>query len=452
MRRAGLACISLLLVAADPAVDPAADPWRVPPEGACKTEPPRLPAWLADADDAPPLTPPAPGDVIGYERAAVLQTFLPPEIWEHRERFFFPGMQMVIGPCYRDYSPPGFFQRASEELSPQVRLTAEGRLEGHRAGLAFPRERIDPNDERAALKWAWSRSTRYRAAGSFGGHLLSIVSDRGVADQWRGDHFFAALAGRSDRPGDGWRYPSKIEASWAAGGSTKNLRTGNRCVFRQYGHSDRRPDYFVGSSYTRKMRREPPPGDGAISACLVDAAIGAGLFVHGGENPHLHRWKIRHVIDLLAPINARKDTWPLEKQRSYGPWGISFADDRWELRRVLVLEGTLREGAYEDGTRSFVWYLDLQTLTPLYYAAYRDEDEVAGIGYFVSRWSEDRLDYPRWPDDPERPMRKLDEIGAAFVDWNDQHAVRIESGDDVGVPESDRKLMRKLSVGSARPR
>ena len=448
MRRAVLTCLSLLLLAADSADDP----WRVPPEGVCKTEPPRLRAGLADREDAAPLVPPAPGDVVGHEQAAVLQAFLPPEIWEHRERFFFAGMQMEIGPCYRDYSPPEFFQRATAELSPEVKLLADGRLEGHRAGLPFPPERIDAKDPRAALAWAWNWQSRYMAAGNFGTHLLSIVSQSGVAEQWRGDHFFAALAGRADRPDDGYRFPSKIDASWAAGGSTKNLDTGNRCVFRQYASEDRQPDYFVGTSHTRKMRRQPPPGDGAFSACLVDAAIGAGLLVHGGENPHLQRWKLRHVIDVFAPINTGKDTWPVDKSRGYGPWGISFADDRWELRRAIVLEGERPEGQYEDGTTRFVWYLDLQTLTPLYYAAYRGEREVAGIGYFVSRWSEDRPDYPRWPDDPTRPVRKLDEIGAAFVDWNDQHAVRIESGDDVGVPESDKKLGRKLSVGSARIR
>ena len=157
-------------------------------------------------------------------------------------------------------------------------------------------------------------------------------------------------------------------------------------------------------------------------------------------------------MDLLAPINAAKDTWPVEKERSYGPWGISFAGDRWELRRTIVLEGKLKDGAFEDGTNRFVWYLDLQTLAPLYYAGYRKDGEVAGLGYYVWRWSEDRPGYPRWSGVPARPLRTLDQVGEAFVDWNDQHAVRIESGNQVGVPQSDKKLRRKLSVGSARIR
>ena len=173
--------------------------------------------------------------------------------------------------------------------------------------------------------------------------------------------------------------------------------------------------------------------------------------MHGGE-PALHDWRVRELVDLLAPINAARKTWPETDDRGYGPWGISFADDRWELRRVLVLEGALKEGSFEDGTTRFVWYLDLQTLVALYYAAYRENGDVAGIGYFVYRWSEDDAEYPRWPDDEKRALRTLDQVGAAFVDWNDQHAVRIESGDQVSVPASDKKLKRQLSLSSVRVR
>lgn len=424
-----------------------ASEWDVPAEGACKTEPPQV----FSGDDALPFTP-APGDVVTHETSEKLKGLLPPELWEHRKRFFYSGMQMEIGPCYRDYAPPAFFQQASKELSADVRLDDDGTLSGYRAGLPFPADQLRSDDPRAAQRWAWNWTKRYTAAGAFGDHLLSIVNDQGVADQWRGDHFYVRIRGRADRPQDEYVYPAKVEAAWAAGGSTKNLKTGNVCVFREYASGKRRPDFFAGSSYTRKIRRETAPdSETHLTACLVDAAIGAGLFVHGGE-AHLHNWKVRGVVDLLAPINSSRDTWPVDKSRGYGPWGISFASDRWELRRVIVLEGELREGEFEDRTRRFVWYLDLQTLAPLYYAGYRQNGDVAGIGYNVWRWSEDRPDYPRWPDAPDRPMRVLDLVGAAFVDWNDQHAVRIESGNQRALPPSDKKLRRSLSVSSARIR
>lgn len=448
LRVMSLRCAALLLLVTArgaSALTPG-DPWRVPPPGACTSEPPKL--LVPPPGDALPVSIPAPGEEIDYAHADRLRDVVPPEIWEKRERFFYHGMRMEIGPCYRDYSPPEFFQKATRELHGGVTLNADGSLSGARAGLPFPPETIALDDPRAGLEWAWNMVYRYAGAGQFGKHQLSVVNDQGVAEQWRGDYFFVQIRGRADRPDDGYVYPAKTDAAWAAGGTTTNVSTGKDCVFRQYQSGGRKPDLFEGSSYSRKMERVPgPDAEGALMACLVDASVGAGLFVHGGE-PALHDWKIRAVTDLLAPINASKATWPQDQTRGYGPWGISFADDRWELRRVIVLEGKLREGKFEDGTTHFRWYLDLQTLTPLYYAAYGAKGDATGIGYFVSRWSEDRSDYPRWPDDPQRPVRVLDQIGAAFVDWSQQHAVRSDTGDQVSVPRSDEKLRQSISVGS----
>ncbi|MFQ5699109.1 MAG: DUF1329 domain-containing protein [Myxococcota bacterium] len=416
--------------------------WHVPPEGACLHHPPLGQPVDVDVDSNLPL----PGEVIEVEQATRLAPFLPPELWEHRDRFLYPGMQMQIGPCYRDYGPPEFYRQATARLAGEVRLSPGGKLEGYRAGMPFPPQTIGPDDPRAALKWAWNWVFRYRGAGSFGSDRISIVSPNGTAASWVGSSFEVRLAGRADRPADGYRQPSRSTGAWASGGRLESEQTGHVCIFREYESGGRLPEFFVGSSYSHRMRRMPAPdSEGPLKGCLVDAAIGAGLFVHGGE-PALHHWKIRGVVDLFAPINSQKPTYPQEKHRDFGPWGISFASDRWELRRVIVLEGRLKEGSFEDRTQHFVWYLDLQTLTPLYYAAYRRNGASAGVGYFVHRWSEDRRDYPHWPDDPERPVRVLDGIGEAFVDWNDQYAVRWEYGDALSVPPTDRKLTRMMSL------
>jgi hypothetical protein len=448
-RAAVLALIALAL-ARSAAGYSDASPWDLPPPGACDAEPPRLLA--PPRQDAAPASTPKPGETITNEHSLRLRDLLPPELWEKRDRFLFDGMHMEIGPCYRDYGPPAFFVEATRKLHGAVTLNPDGTLSGYKAGLPFPPETITPDDPRAGEKWAWNWVHRWAGAGEFSEHQLSVVNDKGVAEQWRGDQFFLQIRGRADRAADDYVYPAKLDAEWASGGSTQNLKTGGSCVFRQYATGGRKPDLFEGSSDSRKMSRVPPPdSEGPLSACLVDAAIGAGLFLHGGS-PNLHEWKVRGVVDLLAPINAAKGTWPVDADRGYGPWGISFADDRWEQRRVLVLDGKLKPGLdpFEDGTVRFVWYLDLQTLAPLYYAAYRKSGDAAGVGYFVSRWSEDRPDYPHWSDDPARPVRVLDPIGEAMVDWNDQHAVRAEQGRTVAVPTDETKLRRNLSVGSVR--
>ena len=447
--KAALAGVMVASLAAGSAnADPVSeDRWAIPAEGSCVP----APGTAATDADAPP-GPPLPGEVITEESAARLAGYLPPELWAHRERFFYDGMRMEIGPCFRDYSPPGFFREATQRGAGQVKLLQDGRIEGYDAGLPFPADTIPPEQPDAALRWAWNWASAYQGAGSYRHYRLSIVNRSGTAESWEGDAFYALLAGRADRASSGYWATTVSDARWVAGGVSKNLKTGKRGTFRQYATGKRRPDLFVGTSGMRRVKRaNPPDAEAALTAILVDASIGGGLFTHG-EVPNLHEWKIRAVTDLLAPINTNRDTYPADKTRNFGPWGISFASDRWELRRVLVLEGSLKQGQFEDGAIRYVWYLDLQTLAPLYYAAYRKQGEAAGVGYFVRRWSDDRDDYPSWPDDPERPVRSLDIIGEAWVDWNDQHAVRVELGDTVAIPPPDKKLNRMISLSSVRVR
>jgi hypothetical protein len=147
--------------------------------------------------------------------------------------------------------------------------------------------------------------------------------------------------------------------------------------------------------------------------------------------------RVRHP----GPARADRRTLacvPTKDDRDFGSSGVSFASDRFELRRVLVLEGA----PPDPGQGAFVWYVDLQTLAPLYFAETR-AGGVPGLGaQFVWRWSEDRSGYPRWPDDPERPLRVLDRVGAAFVGWEGQK-VRFEAWETVSAPiraEEERKL------------
>ena len=119
-------------------------PWQVPPEGVCAPQE-GLAGWPV-GEDAPPI-PFAPGDLLDVERLSLLQSYLPPEIWEHRERFFFEGMALEVGPCFRDYSAPAFFREATEKFRGQASLLENGGLANHTAGLPFAPETIDRGNE-----------------------------------------------------------------------------------------------------------------------------------------------------------------------------------------------------------------------------------------------------------------------------------------------------------------
>jgi hypothetical protein len=156
--------------------------------------------------------------------------------------------------------------------------------------------------------------------------------------------------------------------------------------------------------------------------------------------PLLWRWRVVGVQDLLAPINIASPMFPVEKDREYGPWGLSFASDRWDLRRALVLEGKVRGEPGQRGEARLLSYYDLQTLHPLFYLAFDAKDEPIDVGVFAGRWSEDRPDYPRWPDDPKRPVRVIDSMGAAFANLAESGSWRRESWNLVGTPPSDKEL------------
>jgi hypothetical protein len=186
------------------------------------------------------------------------------------------------------------------------------------------------------------------------------------------------------------------------------------------------------------------PTRGPLSACLVGRHRRGS--VPARRLAGLHEW-VRGVVDRRS--DQRRETRPVDADRGFGP-GLRSRTIAGTAPRAVPTASSSGLDPFEDGTVRFVWYLDLQTLAPLYYAAYRKSGDAAGVGYFVSRWSEDRPDYPHWSDDPARPVRVLDPIGEAMVDWNDQHAVRAEQGRTVAVPTDETKLRRNLSVGSVR--
>jgi hypothetical protein len=66
----------------------------------------------------------------------------------------------------------------------------------------------------------------------------------------------------------------------------------------------------------------------------------------------------------------------------------------------------------------------------------------------MGRWSEDRPDYPRWPDDPARPVRVIDSVGAAVANLSERGSWRRESWSHVAVPPDDATVKKLLSVSN----
>ncbi len=97
------------------------------------------------------------GDVITFDQAEVLRAYLPKEFWAHRDFFLYEGMQLKIGPFFRDYSPADAYNDATARFEGQARLGPDGSLENYTAGQPFPTEKIDcSGDPQAGVKIMWN--------------------------------------------------------------------------------------------------------------------------------------------------------------------------------------------------------------------------------------------------------------------------------------------------------
>lgn len=464
---------------------PASAPWAVPPEGLCD---PADGLRTSGDEDAKASFPFAPGESVALPQLDVLRRFLPEPLWAYRERFFYEGMRLEIGPCYRDYAPPAFFSDATERHSGVSTLTPDGGLAGWTAGLPFAPGTIDADDAQAGAKWAWNAAARYQAAGFRGRfRIVDLLGRVGRAEAFEGDLFRIQLSHRADLQDSDYETPFAKGNWWVAGGKFFEPFNAREYAWRQYRHDDsldkaaRSDDLLAYLPGHRRVRRIPASnveglympsfsvgvvqatqlavggGPGGIGA--EGGLVAGGIGAEGGAlqtkrsgfeglelRPLLWTWRVLGLQDLLAPINAMAPMYPAEKEREFGPWGLSFASDRWDLRRALVLEGRIKGTPGERGEARVTWYFDLQTLVPLYYIAYDAKEEPIDIGVFAGRWSEDRADYPRWPDDPDRPVRVIDSMGAAFANLAEDGSWRRESWELVGTPPNDNELRKMQST------
>jgi len=467
----GLPGVGLLLALASQAL---AAP---PPEGRC---PGFHDAPDAASEDAVPQRI-APGIPLGYDHLPSLQDLLPEEIWSNRRVFFYPGMRMQIGDCHRRYPVPAFFEEATRAHSAQVELDAEGNLLGYVAGLPFPPETIDPKAADAGLRWAWNLEHRFRGAGPVGSFRIVDVAGRMGGDQsYQGEFFFLQTSHRADLPASGYAEPDARGNLWVAGGRFAEPTEARHLAWRQMRPEESQQDYdqpddtFVYVPTMRKMRRAPSAWvDGIyMPRYRVSGDAGGGGLPIGGDSfsgpqgsiqptagesirvtdnlrvgftalalrPNGYVWRLRGEREVLAPLNVAWPGWPVERDRNFGPFGLSVASDRWDVRWAVVIDGLPREATeYEMLTL----YVDWQTQQPLYVVTKTRRGRILEVGIPVHRYSEDTLNYPGWPNG-ER-ARVFDPVAEVFYRVSDDSGWRRESYDLHSTP-SDPRLRRRFTA------
>jgi hypothetical protein len=425
----------------------------------------------------------APGIPLGYDHLNSLQHLLPEEIWSNRKVFFYSGMRMVIGDCHRRYPVPSFYAEATRRFAAQVKLDRDGNLEGYVAGLPFPPEQIDPAAPDAGLRWSWNLEHRFRGAGPVGHFRIVDLAGRLGGDQtYEGEFFFLQTSHRADLAASGYAEPDAGGNLWVAGGRFDEPTNARHLAWRQMrpesvlARYDRPDDTFVYVPTMRKMRRAASPWvDGIFMPRyrVSGDAGGGGIPIGGNElsgpqgsiqptsgessqvtdnlrvgftglalRPNGYVWRLRGERELIAPINVVWPGYPIERDRNFGPSGLSIASDRWDVRWAVVIDGLPRERTeYEMLTL----YLDWQTQLPLYVVTKTRRGRILEVGIPAHRYSEDTLNYPGWPNG--EPARVFDPVAEVFYRVGDDSGWRRESYDVRSTP-ADPRLRRRFTSSS----
>jgi hypothetical protein len=405
----------------------------------------------AASDDAVPQL--RDGEVISFDQVDRLRPFLPPELWPHRDFVFYEGMRMEIGPPFADYSPPETFQRATRENEGKARIGPEESLEGYVAGEPFPMADIDcARDPQAGAKIAWNFDYRWQGAGP-SSHGRYSYWDRGeeLPLYYEGWGRTVMLSHRpepqyADKDGDFFR-GEKRKLAFRVGVDAPFDAKGIALINYRYKSADgptasaKNDDTWVYVPTLRRVRR-------ISSYQRTDAVSGTDftfddLSGFAGIVPQ-YTWTCLGEQDVLATVNSKVKAYPYTRDHSFGPYGLSFADDRWELRHTFKIRFEPRNADHPYGHK--VMYVDRNTAEILYSFAYDRKDELWKIIYHNKIWSGDAGDrYRGWDGVPE----PRDSINVADIVINVTTGTgnRIEFWDAQGTPLESGKARRLIDVG-----
>ena len=151
---------------------------------------------------------------------------------------------------------------------------------------------------------------------------------------------------------------------------------------------------------------------------------------------------------LIGPMNTRVKAYPYDTEHNFGPYGLSFADDRWELRDTILVRMVPSNDDHPYHHKDI--YIDKQTMVALYSFAYDRKGELWKIITHNKRWSEDHSLtgdwYVGWKD-VDRPKDLL-VVSDVIVNVQTGTGNRIEFWDRHGTPfKSKGRIRRFIDVG-----
>jgi len=398
------------------------------------------------------------GDIITFDNIEQIRNYLPDEFWANRDFFFYEGMQMKIGPVQRDYGDPEVMTSATARFKGQSKIGPDGSLEGYTAGVPFDPDDIDcEGDPLAGWKIIWNFDYNWHGDG-YNAHFWYSYWDRGeeLPLYYEGTSKRVILSHRpepkylDEQGGDIFRGEKRKHASGIEVTGPFDARGINLMSYR-YKSADapladaKNDDTWVYLPTLRRVRR-------ISTAQRTDAVAGTDftmddLFSFAGIPPQ-YEWECLGEVSLLGPMNTIAKAYPYSKDNNFGPYGLSYANDNWELRKAVKIRFTPKNSDHPYHHKDL--YLDKQTLTSMYAFAYDRKQELWKIIWHNKRFSEDtELTgewYPGWDSVPE--PRDLRIVSDMIINVQTGTGNRIEFWDNHGVPlKSKGKIRRYIDVG-----
>ncbi|MBI3245810.1 MAG: DUF1329 domain-containing protein [Deltaproteobacteria bacterium] len=307
------------------------------------------------ADGKPSAEGLAAGTRISQESWQAAQEYLPPEILERVKA----GEFSFIVQETTDLPVSDAYIEATKQFASQVRIGADGELEGYVAGLPFPE--LNPSDPQAGVKAAWN--LRHRDFGDIVQvwNTFRVVPESGSADREIENYYVVAYGLHRPRTngadpnmwaGDGVLYKEffHIQAPF----DLKNSM-GLKLRYAQDRYND---DNWSYSPASRKIRKIILKQDEASydSGFLNEDFFGYWGYVRACQ------WQLLGTSRLLAPIGAKVAT------TTFGGRGNWYPVDPWELREMVMLQCTPTASRHLYSKR--VLFIDQQTFTPVYIVFY----------------------------------------------------------------------------------
>jgi len=158
-----------------------------------------------------------------------------------------------------------------------------------------------------------------------------------------------------------------------------------------------------------------------------------------------YEWECLGRMPLVAPTDSKRRGYPYAEDLDFGPYGLSLAHDRWELRDAVKVRMTPKDADHPYAYKDI--YMDRQTLTPLCSFAYDRKEALWKIIWHNSRWSGSGPEdyYEGWEGVPE--PRDLKAVADVIVNVQTGTGNRIEGWDVHGNPLPRGKVRRYIAVG-----